>query len=133
MCASCATKKYGCKNELVAKPVINYNYSPKLSNYRGHGYVDSIDINTYYIRIYGILLKNDTIISPVKFVLVYGNGYRKLRIYKKSTIYFEFKATKDVYTGVDILEITNIDIFDNNQQTGQANSNTNLNTNSKKS
>ena len=86
---SCATKKYGCGLTSSAKPI-----------YRGNGHVEKVDSGVLLIRIDGVIIKNDSLPTEVKYVLVYGKFYKELKEYTGKNILFEcndsVKETEDI-------------------------------------
>ncbi len=101
------------KNENGRRRIVNYkmvNYKPEASICRGHGKVTIVDTlnypKSYLIKIDGVLLRDNTIITDVKYLIVYeGRFYKSLTPYINTDVdvYFEAEVLfPNVYDGPDI-------------------------------
>ena len=93
---SSATKKYGCGLTSTKTPT---------PLYRGKGHIEKVDSGVILIRIDGVIIKNDSFPTEVKFVLVYGSFYQELKPHVGSNILFE--STDSTKEAEDILYIKN--------------------------
>ncbi len=111
----CGTHKYGCgfgantrkiyskhDSALIIERNVNgkilttyklLSYRPNLTNCRGYGKVVKIDNKTLLIRMTGVLLRNDSVITPVKFLIIpEGKFFKELTPYCNSDIYVYFES-----------------------------------------
>jgi hypothetical protein len=95
---------FGCK---TTKPVIVNKQINKFEKNicRGNGQVVVLDSTKTVIRIKGILIKNDSIITSYRYILAFGSFNRSLREYDNKEILFECEGMipNNFFPGEDIL------------------------------
>lgn len=94
---------FGCK---TSKPVVNKtNYNRFEKNIcRGNGEVVVIDSTQTAIRVKGIVIKNDSIITQYRYILAFGSFNRQLQKFNGKHILFECEGMiPNRFYGEDIL------------------------------
>lgn len=91
----------------TTKPVVDNKKFNRIEKNicRGNGEVVVIDSTQTAIRIKGVVIKNDSIITTYNYVLAFGSFNRSLRKYNGKHILFECEGMipNNFYPGEDIL------------------------------
>lgn len=103
------TQKYH-NGRLITVGCKNYSYKPNVSLCRAYGKVVLLDTfslpKKYLVKIGGILLRDDTVVTEVKYLIVpESNFYKALHPYVNTNkdVYFEaFAVFPNIYDGPDV-------------------------------
>lgn len=93
---------FGCE---TTKKLNTPNNNTRIARLSGHGYVEILADTIAVIRVYGIIIQNDTEIVKTNFIIANSNFQKELKNYANNYIKFECYSITPIDN--DILYVTN--------------------------